>query len=110
VIAVVPARGGSKGVRRKNLRPVDGEPLVLRAARIAKVVTDRVVVTSDDPEILGLAEAWGYETWLRPAELASDEATIDQVATWVAGCGEPFLMLQPTVLVDEPTLDGFVKA
>jgi CMP-N-acetylneuraminic acid synthetase len=80
-IAIIPARGGSKGVPRKNLTTVAGVPLIERAVLACGQSRriDRVVVTSDDPEILSTAEHAGAELIERPAELATDDAT--RVAT-----------------------------
>jgi len=76
VLAVVPARGGSKGLPKKNLRDVGGQSLVARAvgaAREAQQVS-RVVGSTDDPEIAEALRAAGAEVpWLRPAELAADD-------------------------------------
>jgi N-acylneuraminate cytidylyltransferase len=76
VIAVVPARGGSKGIPRKNLRELAGHPLIawsIAAAHAAKTV-ERVIVSTDDAEIAAVARAYGAETpFLRPAALAADD-------------------------------------
>ncbi|MGA5584295.1 cytidylyltransferase domain-containing protein [Streptomyces thermodiastaticus] len=77
VLAVIPARGGSKGVPAKNLAPVGGVPLVaraVRACRAARLVTD-VVVSTDDAAIAAAARRAGAEVVLRPAALADDTAT-----------------------------------
>ncbi|MYY12000.1 NTP transferase domain-containing protein [Streptomyces sp. SID4919] len=77
VLAVIPARGGSKGVPAKNLAPVGGTPLVTRAVhacRTAPRVT-HVVVSTDDPAIAAAARAADAEVVLRPAALADDTAT-----------------------------------
>ncbi|WSB56030.1 N-acylneuraminate cytidylyltransferase [Streptomyces cellulosae] len=77
VLAVIPARGGSKGVPAKNLAPVGGVPLVARAVRecrAARHVTD-VVVSTDDAAIAETARQAGAEVVLRPADLAGDTAT-----------------------------------
>ncbi|MFF8607438.1 cytidylyltransferase domain-containing protein [Streptomyces sp. NPDC015346] len=77
VLAVIPARGGSKGVPAKNLAPVAGSPLVSRAVRAclgARLVTD-VVVSTDDAEIAAAARAAGAEAIHRPAAIAGDTAT-----------------------------------
>ncbi|QGV78912.1 acylneuraminate cytidylyltransferase [Streptomyces ficellus] len=77
VLAVVPARGGSKGVPGKNLAPVGGVPLVARAVRACRGagrVTD-VVVSTDDPAIAATARAAGAEAVHRPAGLSGDTAT-----------------------------------
>src|SRR5690606_17792156 len=77
VLAVIPARGGSKGVPAKNLAPVGGVPLVARAVRecrAARTVTD-VVVSTDDQAIAAAARQAGAEVVLRPAAIAGDTAT-----------------------------------
>ncbi|MFE9392173.1 cytidylyltransferase domain-containing protein [Streptomyces sp. NPDC006784] len=77
VLAVIPARGGSKGVAAKNLAPVAGVPLVARAAReclAARNITD-VVVSTDDPAIAEAARSAGAEVVDRPADLAGDLAS-----------------------------------
>ncbi|AZM55078.1 transferase [Streptomyces sp. WAC 01529] len=77
VLAVIPARGGSKGVPAKNLAPVGGVPLVARAIRecvAARLVTD-VVVSTDDHVIAEAARTAGAEVVLRPAAIAGDTAT-----------------------------------
>lgn len=82
ILAIIPARGGSKGVHRKNLRTVAGRSLVERAAACAceAACTTRVVVSTDDAEIAEVGrQAGGEIPFLRPAELASDTATDLQV-------------------------------
>ncbi|MFK4798576.1 cytidylyltransferase domain-containing protein [Streptomyces sp. MPA0124] len=77
VLAVIPARGGSKGVPAKNLAAVGGVPLVVRAVRecrAARLVTD-VVVSTDDQAIAAAAREAGAEVVLRPAAIAGDTAT-----------------------------------
>ncbi|MEU3145636.1 acylneuraminate cytidylyltransferase [Streptomyces sp. NPDC006999] len=77
VLAVIPARGGSKGVPAKNLAPVGGAPLVTRAVRecrAARHVTD-VVVSTDDQAIAAAARQAGAEIVMRPAAIAGDLAT-----------------------------------
>ena len=75
VLAVVPARGGSKGVPRKNLRDIDGTPMVayqIRTARSADEV-DRTVLSTDDDEIAAVGREYGAEIpFVRPASLATD--------------------------------------
>jgi YrbI family 3-deoxy-D-manno-octulosonate 8-phosphate phosphatase len=74
-LAIVPARGGSKGLPRKNARPLLGHPLLawsIAAARQAREVA-RVIVSTDDPELRAIALHYGAEApFLRPAELARD--------------------------------------
>lgn len=76
-LAIIPARGGSKGVPRKNVRDLAGKPLIawtIENARQARTV-DRVVVSTDDPEIGAVAREYGAEVVWRPAELAGDTAS-----------------------------------
>ncbi|WP_051694106.1 cytidylyltransferase domain-containing protein [Desulfohalovibrio reitneri] len=81
VLAVIPARGGSKGIPGKNLRLLGGVPLVGHSIRTALAVPeiDRVVVSTDSPELAEEAVRLGAEVpFLRPPELATDEAEISQ--------------------------------
>jgi N-acylneuraminate cytidylyltransferase len=77
VLAIVPARGGSKGIPRKNIKDFAGYPLIsysIAAGLHAETVT-RTILSTDDEEIAAVARQWGAETpFLRPAELASDQA------------------------------------
>ncbi|HLM20797.1 MAG TPA: acylneuraminate cytidylyltransferase [Propionibacteriaceae bacterium] len=77
VIAIIPARGGSKGVPGKNLRRVGGRSLVARAvdACLAARLVDAVYVSTDDADIAKSAEAAGAEVIMRPAELSGDTAS-----------------------------------
>ncbi len=76
VLAVIPARGGSKGVPRKNIRLLDGKPLIaytIEAAKNAERV-GRVIVSTDDEEIAEIAKKYGAEVpFMRPAELSGDD-------------------------------------
>lgn len=91
VLAIIPARGGSKGIPRKNIRPFAGHPLIaftIAAARQAETV-GRVLVSTDDEEIAAVARQYGAETpFLRPAELAGDRVMDHPVffhaLTWLA--------------------------
>ncbi|NMB53738.1 MAG: acylneuraminate cytidylyltransferase [Leptolinea sp.] len=77
VLAIIPARGGSKGIPRKNIREFAGYPLIaysIAAGLQAETVT-RTIVSTDDEEIAAVARQFGAETpFLRPADLASDQA------------------------------------
>jgi YrbI family 3-deoxy-D-manno-octulosonate 8-phosphate phosphatase len=78
ILALIPARGGSKGIPRKNIRPFAGYPLLaysIAAGLQAETVT-RLVVSTDDEEIAAVARQYGAETpFLRPVELAADNTT-----------------------------------
>jgi N-acylneuraminate cytidylyltransferase len=79
ILALIPARGGSKGIPRKNIKPFAGFPLIawsIAAGLQAKSVS-RVIVSTDDEEIAAVAREWGAEVpFLRPPELAQDR-TLD---------------------------------
>lgn len=87
VVAVVPARGGSKGVPRKNLRLLGGEPLVVRAVRSLRAVAavDAVVVSTDDHEIAYAVRTAGAHVVERPALLSGDESTSESALVHVLG-------------------------
>ena len=74
--ALIPARGGSKGIPRKNIREIAGKPLIawtIQAARAAAGI-DAVVVSTEDAEIAAVAREWGAQVpFMRPPELAADE-------------------------------------
>jgi len=76
IAAVIPARGGSKSIPRKNIKPLAGKPLIawtIEEARKSKLVT-RTIVSTDDAEIAAVARQYGAEVpFFRPAELARDD-------------------------------------
>ncbi|WP_026640771.1 cytidylyltransferase domain-containing protein [Bordetella petrii] len=86
VLVVIPARGGSKGIPRKSIRPVAGKPMIsyaIRAALAAQGV-DRVAVSTDDEEIALLSQRFGAEVLMRDASLAADQVTLDPVVVSAA--------------------------
>ena len=107
MIALIPARGGSKGLPGKNIRLLNGKPLIayaIEAALKAKHI-DRVIISTDDEEIARVAVEYGAELpFMRPAELASDTAmavdnyiyTIDRLEKEGRKPIEAFVVLQPT--------------
>lgn len=115
VLAVIPARGGSKGVPRKNVRMLGGKPLIawtIDAARQSRTI-DRIIVSTDDPEIAETALAWGAEVpFMRPAVLAQDDAPGDapfrHAAREIPGF-DIAVLLQPTSpLRSAADIDGCV--
>jgi len=74
-IAIIPARGGSKGIPRKNIRLLAGKPLIAYSIEAALNTRelDRVVVSTEDNEIAMIAKKWGAEVIIRPEELAKDD-------------------------------------
>jgi CMP-N,N'-diacetyllegionaminic acid synthase len=80
ILALIPARSGSKGLPGKNLRMLHGKPLLAYSilAACASSLVDRVIVSTDDPGIAEVAREYGAEVpFLRPADLASDTASVD---------------------------------
>jgi len=82
IVAIILARGGSKGLPRKNIRPLTGKPLVaytIEAALESKYL-DRVIVSSEDKEIMKVAKEYGAEApFRRPAKYAIDSASAESV-------------------------------
>jgi len=82
VLAVIPARGGSKGIPRKNIRSLNGKPLIaytIEEAKKSKYIS-RVIVSTEDDEIAKVSNKYGAEIIKRPLELAKDDTpTIDVV-------------------------------
>lgn len=106
VIALIPARGGSKGVTRKNLRVIAGRSLVEIAlqAAIDSQRVDRVFLSSDDSDILAVGRKLGVVCIKRPDEFATDHASAIEVVRHFTGeipvdiaCKDPYILyLQPT--------------
>src|SRR4051812_12717834 len=107
LLAVIPARGGSKGLPGKNLRPLAGLPLIAHSIELAKRCPEiaHALVSTDSPEIAAAARAAdGDAPFLRPAELARDETPTlpvlqHAVDFYEQSTGEPvdsILLLQPT--------------
>jgi len=89
-IAIIPARGGSKRIPRKNIKDFCGKPMIARAIEVAKAsgLFSHIVVTTDDAEIAELARMWGAEVpFVRPSELADDYTpTVPVVAHAISAC------------------------
>lgn len=106
IIGIIPARGGSKGLPRKNVLPLGGKPLIAWTIEqaIASMYLDKVIVTTDDEEIASVASTYGAEVpFMRPKELASDTAkaidVIFHALDWLEAHHEAFdvlAILQPT--------------
>ncbi|HET7604087.1 MAG TPA: acylneuraminate cytidylyltransferase family protein [Gemmatimonadales bacterium] len=112
-VAFIPARGGSKRLPAKNIRPLDGRPLLTHAIELARAVDDidRCVVSTDDGDIAAIARAAGAEVVARPAELSGDDATTASAACHLletmkrAGDTPSILVtLQPNCPLRSPTL------
>ena len=108
VLAVIPARGGSKGVARKNIRSICGKPLIAYTIEMANAIQHmlyRAVVSTDDPEIESVARRYGGDVpFLRPAELSGDRVptlpVLQHAVKFVEEQGQTtidwVLLLQPT--------------
>jgi CMP-N-acetylneuraminic acid synthetase len=106
VLGLIPARGGSKGIPGKNIRPLAGKSLVLRAyeGAVASGAIDRVILSTDDEAIAAHARGFGLDVpFLRPSELAGDTAAMIGVALHAVGAlaaagyaPDAVLLLQPT--------------
>jgi N-acylneuraminate cytidylyltransferase len=91
-LAVIPARGGSKRIPRKNIRPFAGRPIIAYSieAALESGLFDRIIVSTDDAEIAEVARKWRAETpFVRPAPLADDHTPVSAVVThavrWAIG-------------------------
>lgn len=106
IVAIVPARGGSKGVPGKNKRVVAGKPLILYTLETAKAATSLacIVVTTDDPEIATIARDAGVKVVMRPDSMAGDASPVIDAVRHVLDTlhaqddfvAEGVVLLQPT--------------
>lgn len=103
VLAVIPARGGSKRVPKKNIKPIGGRPLIARTIEAAKKsrYIDRIIVSTDSNDIALVAEEWGAEVpFMRPKELATDiSRSIDSIYHVMDSIDKIYdyiVLLQPT--------------
>ncbi|MDP6958768.1 MAG: acylneuraminate cytidylyltransferase family protein, partial [Planctomycetota bacterium] len=84
VLALIPARGGSKGIPHKNIVPLGGKPLLAHSidAVLNHPFVDRVAVSTDDPMIAAVAKEYGAEVpFLRPRVMSEDRSTLFDVVT-----------------------------
>ena len=111
-LAVIPARGGSKGLPGKNIKSLLGKPLLAWSieSALSSSLIDRVMVSTDSEEIADVASDFGAEVLMRPKELASDTATTISVLTHIAAEvpeADTFILLQPTSPLRE---DGLIDS
>lgn len=117
ILAVIPARGGSKGLPRKNLRMLAGKPLIawtIEEAKKSKYI-DRLILSSEDKEIIEVARDWKCEVpFIRPMELAADETPgVEPILHAIDALPEKYdyvVLLQPTSplrLVED--IDGCIE-
>jgi N-acylneuraminate cytidylyltransferase len=118
-VAIIPARGGSKGIPRKNLVDVCGKPLIAWSILQASNAThiDSVWVTSDDDEILSVAESFGARPICRPAEISGDQETsesawlhaLDSIEAQGVAVGLVVAMQATSPIRESSDLDGGVQ-
>ncbi|MEZ5365633.1 MAG: acylneuraminate cytidylyltransferase family protein [Bryobacterales bacterium] len=120
VLGLVPARGGSKGIPGKNIKPLAGKPLLAYTAETAlqSRLLDRIVLSTDSEEIAAVGRRYGLDVpFLRPAELAADASptlpVVRHALEWYAARGERFdalCLLQPTTPFRKTAdIDGCVR-
>jgi CMP-N-acetylneuraminic acid synthetase len=104
-LAIIPARGGSKGVPRKNIRVLGGQPLIAYSIKIAKDCSfiDYVVVSTDDNEIKAIAESYGADVVVRPNIYSADDSRTEDALIHSLDFLEDKGMFFDYVLVLEPT-------
>jgi len=106
ILGLIPARGGSKGIPRKNIKPLGGKPLIAYSieAGLKSRYLDKVLVSTDDEEIAQVARQYGADVpFIRPAELARDDTptlpVIQHALRFLADKGETYdavCLLQPS--------------
>jgi len=95
-IAIIPARGGSKRIPRKNIKDFFGKPLIAYSIELAlkSKLFDKVIVTTDDKEIMDISKKYGAHTYNRPKNLADDftatQPVIDDVLNYLKGKNEEY--------------------
>jgi pseudaminic acid cytidylyltransferase len=95
IVAVIPARGGSKRIPRKNIRPFAGKPIIAYSIAAAQecALFDRILVSTEDAEIASVARDYGADVpFVRPPELSDDRTGTGRVTAhalgWLADCGQ----------------------
>jgi len=121
LVAIIPARGGSKGIRRKNVVDVAGKPLIgwtIEACKCARRI-ERCIVSTDDAEVAEVAAGYGIDTVRRPRDLAGDASPVegallhalDAIESDGVALPERFAFLQCTSPLTLPEdIDGAIEA
>lgn len=116
ILALIPARGGSKGVPGKNIHRLSGYPLIAYSICVAKMIKgiDRLIVSTDSSEIADIAREYGAEVpFMRPAEISGDNSTdlelFKHAIKWLEKEGSlpsMFIHLRPTTPLRDPAVVG----
>ena len=120
ILAIIPARGGSKGIPRKNLRILNGRPLIYYSINtcLSSKYIDAVLVSTDDEEIYEISKLYGADAIIRPPHLAEDTTTLDPVVYHATHSFEELkgkkydyvVTIQPTSpLLTSETLDAAIE-
>ena len=91
VLTIIPARGGSKGIPHKNIKRLNGKPLIYYTIDCARAICDDedICVSTDDAEIISVVEKYGLKVpFVRPAELASDTTDTNEVLLYALDFSE----------------------
>ncbi len=107
ILGIIPARGGSKGIPRKNIRPLAGKPLIgwTIEPALESNLCQQLIVSTDDPEIASVSRELGADVpFIRPSAISSDTATslsvVEHALDWMTDTGAEIfshvLLLQPT--------------
>ncbi len=102
ILALIPARGGSKGIANKNIKLFNGSPLIewtIKLALKSKLI-DKVVVSSDSKKILNISKKLGSDVILRPKNISGDNATIESA---VSHCIKYYKNIYDTIILLSPT-------
>lgn len=102
ILALIPARGGSKGIKNKNIKLFNGKPLIewtIRSALNSKLI-DKIVVSSDSNKILNISKKLGADVILRPKNISGDKATTESV---IKHCVKYFKNFYQTIVLLSPT-------
>ena len=99
IIVVIPARGGSKGILKKNIYPVCGKPLIYYAIKLGLDIFGEVIVSTDSQEIADISKKYGAKVIIRPEELAEDDSLVVDALKHVVNNVEKhdlLVLLEPT--------------
>jgi CMP-N-acetylneuraminic acid synthetase len=114
VITIIPARGGSRRIPKKNIKLFHGKPIIAYSIELAKQVSEQVIVDTDDPVIASIAEDYGADTRIRPRELARDEIGTQEVVgaalrDLAVDCNTDVMVLYATspLLTEKNLRDGY---
>ena len=105
-LVIIPARGGSKGVPGKNIKPLGGKPLILYTVEAARQIAldEDIYVSTDSQKIVDVVESVGLKVpTMRPAHLATDESSIDDVISHAIKHFDPDRRKYETIMLLQPT-------